>query len=172
MEHLSSGLDFLVNDVSLEAEINSQLGISYFGLKQKELGYQKFEKSLQLAPKNNIIIQTFAIQLARNQIDFPKANMLVDNLLLLDSGDAKSLSVKGRVLFYEKKYSEALDFLLRAMKLLENDAVINDYLGDTYYFLSQISKASDFWLNAKLLGSKNNFLDQKINTKTYHEALY
>ena len=172
MEHLSAGLDFLVNDVSLEAEINSQLGISYFGLKQKELGYQKFEKSLQLAPKNNIIIQTFAIQLARNQIDFPKANMLVDNLLLLDSGDAKSLSVKGRVLFYEKKYSKALDFLLRAMKLLENDAVINDYLGDTYYFLSQISKASDFWLKAKLLGSKNNFLDQKINTKTYHEALY
>ena len=172
MEHLSAGLDFLVNDVSLEAEINSQLGISYFALKQKELGYQKFEKSLQLAPKNNIIIQTFAIQLARNQIDFPKANMLVDNLLLLDSGDAKTLSVKGRVLFYEKKYSEALDFLLRALKLLENDAVINDYLGDTYYFLSQISKASDFWLKAKLLGSKNNFLDQKINTKTYHEALY
>lgn len=172
MEHLSSGLDFLVNDVSLEAEINSQLGISYFGLKQKEHGYQKFEKSLQLAPKNNIIIQTFAIQLAQNQIDFSKANKLLDNLILFDSGDAKSLSVKGRVLFYEKKYSEALDFLLRALKLLENNAVLNDYLGDTYYFLGEILKASDFWLKAKLLGSKNNFLDQKINTKTYHEALY
>jgi len=172
MEHLSSGLDFLVNDVSLEAEINSQLGISYFGLKQNELGFQKFEKSLQLAPRNNIMIQTFAIQLARNQIDFPKANKLVDNLLLLDSGDAKSLSFKGRVLFYEKKYSEALDTLLRALKLLENDSVINDYLGDTYYFLGQISKASDFWLKAKLLGSKNNYLERKINTKTYHEALY
>jgi tetratricopeptide (TPR) repeat protein len=171
-ECLSAGLDFLVNDISLEAEINSQLGVSYFGLKQKELGYQKFEKSLQLAPRNNSIIQTFAIQLARNQIDFPKANMLANNLILFDSVDAKSLSIKGRVLFYEKKYSEALDFLLRALKLLENDAVINDYLGDTYYFLSQISKASDFWLKAKLLGSKNDFLDQKINTKTYHEALY
>ena len=172
MEHLSAGLDFLVNDVSLEAEINSQLGISYFGLKQNELGFQKFEKSLQLAPRNNIMIQTFAIQLARNQIDFPKANKLLDNLLLLDSGDAKSLSFKGRVLFYEKKYSEALDTLLRALKLLENDSVINDYLGDTYYFLGQISKASDFWLKAKLLGSKNNYLERKINTKTYHEALY
>jgi tetratricopeptide (TPR) repeat protein len=171
-ECLSAGLDFLVNDVSLEAEINSQLGISYFGLKQNELGFQKFEKSLQLAPRNNIMIQTFAIQLARNQIDFPKANKLVDNLLLLDSGDAKSLSFKGRVLFYEKKYSEALDTLLRALKLLENDSVINDYLGDTYYFLGQISKASDFWLKAKLLGSKNNYLERKINTKTYHEALY
>ena len=171
-ECLSAGLDFLVNDVSLEAEINSQLGISYFGLKQNELGFQKFEKSLQLAPRNNIMIQTFAMQLARNQIDFPKANKLLDNLLLLDSGDAKSLSFKGRVLFYEKKYSEALDFLLRALKLLENDSVINDYLGDTYYFLGQISKASDFWLKAKLLGSKNKYLDQKINTKTYHEALY
>jgi tetratricopeptide (TPR) repeat protein len=171
-ECLSAGLDFLVNDVSLEAEINSQLGISYFGLKQNELGFQKFEKSLQLAPRNNIMIQTFAIQLARNQIDFPKANKLVDNLLLLDSGDAKSLSFKGRVLFYEKKYSEALDTLLRALKLLENDSVINDYLGDTYYFLGQISKATDFWLKAKLLGSKNNYLERKINTKTYHEALY
>jgi len=172
MEHLSSGLDFLVNDVSLEAEINSQLGISYFGLKQKELGFQKFEKSLQLAPRNNIMIQTFAIQLARNQIDFPKANKLVDNLLLLDNGDAKSLSTKGRILFYEKKYPEALEFLLRALKLLENDGVINDYLGDTYYFLGQISKASDFWSKAKLLGSKNNYLDQKINTKTFHEGFY
>ena len=172
MEHLSAGLDFLVNDVSLEAEINSQLGISYFGLKQKELGFQKFEKSLQLAPRNNIMIQTFAIQLARNQIDFPKANKLVDNLLLLDNGDAKSLSTKGRILFYENKYPESLEFLLRALKLLENDGVINDYLGDTYYFLGQISKASDFWSKAKLLGSKNNYLDQKINTKTYHEGFY
>ena len=171
-ECLSAGLDFLVNDVSLEAEINSQLGISYFGLKQNELGFQKFEKSLQLAPRNNIMIQTFAIQLARNQIDFPKANKLVDNLLLLDNGDAKSLSTKGRILFYEKKYPEALEFLLRALKLLETDGVINDYLGDTYYFLGQISKASDFWSKAKLLGSKNNYLDQKINTKTYHEGFY
>ena len=172
MEHLSAGLDFLVNDVDLEAEINSQLGISYFGLKQKELGFQKFEKSLQLAPRNNIMIQTFAIQLARNQIDFSKANKLVDNLLLLDSGDAKSLSTKGRILFYENKYPESLEFLFRALKLLENDGVINDYLGDTYYFLGQISKASDFWSKAKLLGSKNNYLDQKINTKTYHEGFY
>ena len=171
-ECLSAGLDFLVNDISLEAEINSQLGISYFGLKQNELGFQKFEKSLQLAPRNNIMIQTFAIQLARNQIDFPKANKLVDNLLLLDNGDAKSLSTKGRILFYENKYPESLEFLLRALKLLENDGVINDYLGDTYYFLGQISKASDFWSKAKLLGSKNNYLDQKINTKTYHEGFY
>ena len=171
IERLSSGLDFLVNDVSLDAEINSQLGISYFGLKQKEFGYQKFEKSLQLAPRNNLIVQTFALELARNQIDFSKANKLIDNLILLDSDDAKSLSVKGQVLFYEKRYSEALEFLLRALKQIENDAVLNDYLGNTYYFLREISKASDFWSKAKLLGSKNKYLELKINTKSYHEKL-
>ena len=171
IERLSEGLDFLVNDVSLDAEINSQLGISYFGLKQNELGYQKFEKSLQLAPRNNLIVQTFAIQLARNQIDFSKANKLIDNLLLLDNGDAKSLSAKGQVLFYEKRYSEALAFLLRALKQIENDAVLNDYLGNTNYFLGEISKASDFWSKAKLLGSKNKYLELKINTKSYYEKL-
>ena len=171
IERLSAGLDFLVNDVSLDAEINSQLGISYFGLKQNELGYQKFEKSLQLAPRNNLIVQTFAIQLARNQIDFSKANKLIDNLLLLDNGDAKSLSAKGQVLFYEKRYSEALAFLLRALKQIENDAVLNDYLGNTNYFLGEISKASDFWSKAKLLGSKNKYLELKINTKSYYEKL-
>ncbi|NBW30127.1 MAG: hypothetical protein EBR35_02560, partial [Flavobacteriales bacterium] len=138
----------------------------------KELGCQKFEKSLQLAPRNTTMVHAFSIQLARNQIDFPKANKLVDNLLLLDSGDAKSLNVKGRVLFYEKKYYEALDFLLRALKLLENDAVLNEYLGDTYFFLGDISKANDFWVKAKFLGSKNKYLGKKINTKTYYEALY
>ena len=172
LERLTASLDFLVNDVSLEAEINSQLGIAYFGLMQIELGHQKFEKSMQLAPNNNLMVQTFAMQLARNQIDFPKANKLVDNLILLDIGDAKSLNVKGRVLFYEKKYSDALEYLLRALKQLENDAVILDYIGDTYYFLGEISKASEFWLKAKLLGSKNNYLDRKINTKTYHDSLY
>jgi tetratricopeptide (TPR) repeat protein len=172
IERLSVGLDFIVNDFSLEAEMNSQLGISYFGLKQKELGCQKFEKSLQLAPRNTTMVHAFSIQLARNQIDFSKANKLLDNLILLDNGDAKSLNIKGRVLFYEKKYSEALDFLLRALKLLENDAVLNEYLGDTYFFLGDISKASDFWLKAKFLGSKNKYLEQKINTKTYYEALY
>ena len=171
IERLSAGLDFLVNDVSLDAEINSQLGISYFGLKQNELGDQKFEKSLQLAPRNNLIVQTFAIQLARNQIDFSKANKLIDNLLLLDINDAKSLSAKGQVLFYEKRYSEALAFLLRALKQIENDAVLNDYLGNTNYFLGEISKASDFWSKAKLLGSKNKYLELKINTKSYYEKL-
>jgi len=171
IERLSAGVDFLVNDVSLDAEINSQLGISYFGLKQNELGYQKFEKSLQLAPRNNLIVQTFAIQLARNQIDFSKANKLIDNLLLLDSNDAKSLSAKGQVLFYEKRYSEALEFLFRALKQIENDAVLNDYLGNTHYFLGEISKASDFWSKAKLLGSKNKYLELKINTKSYYEKL-
>ena len=171
IERLSAGLDFLVNDVSLDAEINSQLGISYFGLKQNELGYQKFEKSLQLAPRNNLIVQTFAIQLARNQIDFSKANKLIDNLLLLDINDAKSLSAKGQVLFYEKRYSEALAFLSRALKQIENDAVLNDYLGNTNYFLGEISKASDFWSKAKLLGSKNKYLELKINTKSYYEKL-
>ena len=171
IERLSEGLDFLVNDVSLDAEINSQLGISYFGLKQNELGYQKFEKSLQLAPRNNLIVQTFAIQLARNQIDFSKANKLIDNLLLLDINDAKSLSAKGQVLFYEKRYSEALAFLSRALKQIENDAVLNDYLGNTNYFLGEISKASDFWSKAKLLGSKNKYLELKINTKSYYEKL-
>jgi tetratricopeptide (TPR) repeat protein len=172
IERLNVGLDFIVNDFSLEAEMNSQLGISYFGLKQKELGCQKFEKSLQLAPRNTTMVHAFSIQLARNQIDFSKANKLLDNLILLDNGDAKSLNVKGRVLFYEKKYYEALDFLLRALKLLENDAVLNEYLGDTYFFLGDISKANDFWVKAKFLGSKNKYLEQKINTKTYYETLY
>jgi len=172
LERLTAGLDILVNDISLESEIYSQLGIAYFGIKQNELGCQKFEKSIQLAPKNNLMIQAFAIQLARNKIDFSKANKLVDDLILLDDRDVKSLNSKGRVLFYEKKYSDALLFFLRALKEKENDAVLLDYIGDNYYFLGEISKASEFWLKAKLLGSKNKSLDRKINTKTYHDQHY
>jgi tetratricopeptide (TPR) repeat protein len=172
LERLTAGLDILVNDISLESEIYSQLGIAYFGIKQNELGCQKFEKSIQLAPKNNLMIQAFALQLARNKIDFSKANKLVDDLILLDDRDVKSLNSKGRVLFYEKKYSDALLFFLRALKEKENDAVLLDYIGDNYYFLGEISKASEFWLKAKLLGSKNKSLDRKINTKTYHDQHY
>ena len=171
IERLNAGLDFIVNDFSLEAEMNSQLGISYFGLKQKELGCQKFEKSIQLAPKNNLMIQAFALQLARYKIDFVKANKLVDDLILLDDRDVKSLNSKGRVLFYEKKYSDALLFFLRALKEEENDAVLLDYIGDNYYFLGEISKATEFWAKAKVIGSKNKYLDQKINTKIYYESL-
>ena len=171
LERLTAGLDILVNDISLESEIYSQLGIAYFGIKQNELGRQKFEKSMQLAPSNNLLVQTFAMQLARNQIDFPKANKLVDDLILLDDREVKSLKSKGRVLFFEKKYSEALMFFLRALKEKENDAVLLDYIGDNYYFLGEISKATEFWAKAKLFGSKNKYLDQKINTKIYYESL-
>ena len=171
LERLTAGLDILVNDISLESEIYSQLGIAYFGIKQNELGFQKFEKSIQLAPKNNLMIQVFALQLARNKIDFVKANKLVDDLILLDDRDVKSLNSKGRVLFYEKKYTDALLFFLRAFKEKENDAVLLDYIGDNYYFLGEISKATEFWAKAKVIGSKNKYLDQKINTKIYYESL-
>ena len=171
LERLTAGLDILVNDISLESEIYSQLGIAYFGIKQYELGSQKFERSIQLAPKNNLMIQAFALQLARYKIDFVKANKLVDDLILLDDRDVKSLNSKGRVLFYEKKYSDALLFFLRALKEEENDAVLLDYIGDNYYFLGEISKATEFWAKAKVIGSKNKYLDQKINTKIYYESL-
>jgi hypothetical protein len=74
-------------------------------------------------------------------------------------------------LFYEKKYSDALLFFLRALKEKENDAVLLDYIGDNYYFLGEISKATEFWVKAKVIGSKNKYLDLKINTKIYYESL-
>ena len=170
-KRLLSSLDFLVDNVSLEAEINCQLGISYFGLKKIELGRIKFEKSMQLAPKNNLMKQVYVIQLAKNQIDFVKANLLIDNLLISNENDYKSLLTKGRVLFYEKKYSETIDFLFKASKESENNPLLLDYLGDTYFFMGDLINAEEYWRKAKSAGSKNKFLDLKITTKKYYETI-
>ena len=168
-QRLLSSLDFLVDNLSLESEINCQLGISYFGLKKNELAKIKFEKSIQLAPENNLMKQIYAIQLAKNQIDFVKANQLVDNLLIANGNDYNSLVTKGRVLFYEKKFEQSLTVLLRLISDSQNDPKILDYTGDCYFFLGDIIKAVKFWEDAKLAGSKNKSIDLKINNKIYND---
>lgn len=170
-QRLLSSLDFLVGNASLESEINSQLGISYFGLKKIESGKIKFEKSLKLAPENNITKQIYAFQLAKNQIEFSYANKLIDDILNTNKNDFKSLITKGRILFYEKKYPESLSFFLKASAESEKQPLLLDYLGDTYFFIGEVSNALKFWVEAKLAGSKNKVLDLKINTKTYYETI-
>jgi hypothetical protein len=55
---------------------------------------------------------------------------------------------------------------------MPNDKTILDQLGDCYFFLKDKEKAVEYWNKAKTVGSSNQSLDKKIQTKTYYEPKF
>ena len=58
---------------------------------------------------------------------------------------------------------------MKAAKELDpNNSLILDWLGDAYYFNGKTQEAIIEWTNAIKLGSTNEFLPKKIESKKYY----
>ena len=86
----------------------------------------------------------------------------------LNPDEASFQDTYGWIFFQLKDYNNALIWI---NKSFENggssSGVINEHLGDVYYFLNQEEKALSFWNKAKTLKDTSEFLSQKIRLKKY-----
>ena len=167
-EFLLQGLE-LANNNAVKAEILSQLAENSFAMKVNKEGVDYYEKALEISNNNISLTAAYAYHLAKENIDLPKVDKMVKNLLIQTPNDAHLQSLMGYINLKEKKYSEGLSLLISANQTNDQDPRTKEWLGDCYYFLNDPEKANFNWLESKRLGNKSANLLLKIATNKYHE---
>jgi tetratricopeptide (TPR) repeat protein len=172
IEKLQSGLDIVVNDATLEAEILGQLGEANFALNNLEKGKEFYSKALLKQPKSLFVKNNDAYRLILHNTDLEKAQKLIDEIFAEKNDDARFLDTKGYLLFRQGKYAEALTIFEQSNKLLPKDKIVLDHLGDCEFYLGKKDKAVEYWKEAKSLGSTNQVIDKKIQNKLYYDPIF
>jgi tetratricopeptide (TPR) repeat protein len=166
--YLESGLQFVVKDDGSEAEMMAQMGEANFGLKKPVVACEHFEKALKKAPESATIHASFALQLAKNNLTLDYANKLSDFAISKATDNGLFLAIKGFILLVKLDYLEGLSIMKKAKELDPNNSLILDWLGDAYYFNGKTQEAIIEWTNAIKLGSTNELLPKKIQSKKYY----
>ncbi|MBQ1650943.1 MAG: hypothetical protein II056_00830, partial [Paludibacteraceae bacterium] len=74
------------------------------------------------------------------------------------------------ILFRMKKYKEALSYMEKALRYLDEDnAEIYEHYGDVLYMCGEKEKALENWHRAVQLNSSSETLDRKIREEKYLE---
>jgi len=166
------GKELVVNDPSTESEFYAQKGDALFGLKKYKEGAESYDKALNIYPSNLLTKNNYAMRLALANMDLPKAEKLINEVIDSKSQQAPYRDTKGLVLFRQGKYKQALEEFTIADELDKENKNYTEHLGDAFFKLGDTAKALELWKKALSLGSKNKLLNKKIQSKTYVDPEY
>lgn len=170
LEHLTSGIDFVMQDDQLLAEFHGQFGEAYFGKKEIQKAQESYKKALKLSPTSSIIKNNFAYRLALHKVDLSYANQLIDEVISIER-NTRYFDTKGFILFQSGKFQEALVVYLKITDE-ESDKVVLEHIGDAYFRTGDKTNALIYWKKALAAGSTNKILKQKIEKIEYYEPEY
>jgi tetratricopeptide (TPR) repeat protein len=170
IDHLTNGIDFVMQDDQLLAEFYGQYGEAYFGKKEVQKAQESYKKALKLSPNSSILKNNFAFRLALHKVELTYANQLIDEVILLER-NTRYLDTKGFILFQSGKYQDAL-VVYQKITNEDSDKVVLEHLGDAYFKTGDKTNAVKYWKMALDAGSTNKVLKQKIEKIEYYEPEY
>lgn len=92
-----------------------------------------------------------------------EAHQLIEKALKLEPDSSAIQDSMAWVLFQEKRLSEALEYMLKAVKGSEKpDATLFDHLGDIYAALGRLAEAREAWGNALKADPENASVRLKL----------
>jgi len=161
---LEEGEIFTRTNTYLNVQLLSVLGDVYNNLEDFENSDKAFEKALDKDPNNALILNNYSYFLSLRVENLDRAEELSKKSNLLNPRQASYQDTYGWILFQQKKYTEALEWMTKA---LENggaqSGVIVEHYADVLYKLGKVSEATSEWKKALKLGDYSNVLQQKID---------
>lgn len=149
---------------SLQAQFYSNLGESYNNLKDYEKSDKNFDKSLEIDPNNQYVLNNYSYYLSLREEKLDLAKKMSAKSLEISPDNPTYLDTFAWVLYKSKNYKDALKVQEKAIKLSENpSAEMYEHLGDMYYKLSQPEQAKEQWNLAIKAGGEEEKLQEKIN---------
>jgi tetratricopeptide (TPR) repeat protein len=170
IDHLTNGIDFVMQDDQLLAEFYGQYGEAYFGKKDVQKAQESYKKALKLSPNSSILKNNFAFRLALHKVELTYANQLIDEVIVLER-NTRYLDTKGFILFQSGKFQDALT-IYQKITNEDSDKVVLEHLGDAYFKTGDKANAVKYWKMALDAGSTNKVLKQKIEKIEYYEPEY
>jgi Tfp pilus assembly protein PilF len=157
------------NNVLL-VQFYTYLGDAYNRKKNYKMSDESYEKALKLDPENSYVLNNYAYYLSLRNENLEKAEAMSAKSIKLDPSNAADMDTYGWILYKMGKYTEALEWVQKAVNATSAaDPDVLEHLGDIYFKLGDTDKAMLNWQNALKLGKGSEFLEQKVKERKLYE---
>lgn len=164
---LGDGLELVVANKSLMLDFLSSLGDAYYNLTEYSKSDKAFEDALKIDSDNTYVLNNYAYYLSLRNVQLEKAEKLSKRTLELKPNDRNYMDTYGWILYQQKNYLQAEEWLNKAGKLGSKNPNILEHHGDALYKLGKIEEAIVKWNEAVEAGASSKELQLKIkNRKT------
>lgn len=169
ISYLNNILSFEIENKAFKTQVYSSLGDAYQQQKKYKESVSAYESALAIEPDNTYTLNNYAYYLSlRNEyLDKAEAMSLKSNQLEKDN--ASFQDTYAWILFKQKKYVQAKEWMLSAIINNPKSAVQFEHLGDIFFMLGDIEHAITNWKKSLNINSDNKLLESKINEKKYIE---
>jgi len=168
-KYFKNGANFVVGNDKMLAQFYSYMGDTYFQLKDHEKSDEAYERVLKIEPDNVLVLNNYAYYLSLRGVNLEKAEHMAKKAVELEPGNSSYEDTYGWVLFKQGSYQEAKEWIAKAIESGEESAVVLEHYGDVMWKLDNKKEAAKYWEKAQKAGEGSEFLEMKVQDKTYHE---
>ena len=168
-KYFKNGIKFVVMNDKMLAQFYSYLGDTYFQLKDHEKSDEAYERVLKIEPDNVLVLNNYAYYLSLRGTNLEKAEKMAKMAVELEPGNSSYEDTYGWVMFKLEKYDEAKVWIAKAIESGEESSVVLEHYGDVMWKLDNKKEANKFWEKAIKAGKGSEFLEKKVQDKTYYE---
>ena len=170
VEQLNIGRLMVVDNPSLLAQFYASLGDAYYAQEDIQLSDDSYEKSLEIQPTNTYVLNNYSYYLSLRKIKLKQAREMMKTCVSLVPNQSSYEDTYAWIFYQMGDYDKALVWI---KKSLENGGstspTIVEHYGDILYKHDRKEEALNQWLKAKELGSKSEWIEQKITDKKLYE---
>lgn len=148
-------------------QIHFFLGTLYDKVPDKVKVVSAMEKVIELDPNHVQGLNYLAFTLAEKEKDLLRAEELARKALALDPKDGYIMDTVGWILYKKGETKEAIRYLEAAHRLIPNESIVAEHLGDAYRRHALNTKAKEMYLRAvanELDGNKIKEIRAKISS--------
>lgn len=162
-ESLEEAARLGADDKDLTLVLNTLLGEAYNRLGKHGKSDEAFEAVLKTDPKNDAVANNYSYFLSLRKEKLQLATEMAAKLVERNPANATFLDTYGWVLFVDKQYTKAKEYLEKAFIINDGkSAVIIEHYADVLFKLGEKVKAIDLWKKAAIKDLKNKDLEKKI----------
>jgi tetratricopeptide (TPR) repeat protein len=148
----------------LSNAIYSQLGDAYNGTGEHEKSDEAYEAALKGNPDNDHVMNNYSYFLSLRKQKLERAKELGAKVVERNPDNATFLDTYAWVLYVMKDYTQAQQYLEKAVGSKTASGTIIEHYGDVLFRLGEKQKALEQWKKAKIAGKNDQQLDKKIET--------
>jgi len=165
LSYLKNAVALQTDDKDLSVQSYTALGDCYHELKDNNQSDAAYDRALTFNPDNAYTLNNYAYYLSIRNEQLEKAAQMSKHSIDLQPNTASFEDTYAWILFKQKKYADARQWMEKAMQHSKNNATQAEHLGDIMFYLGNSDAAVQNWKKAKEYGSKPALLDRKINKK-------
>lgn len=165
----TDNLEMITNSYSI-------MGDAYHVLKEDKNAFLAYDTCLIYRPEDPQVLNNYAYYLSLQDKDLKRAEEMSRLSLAKDSANYTYLDTYAWIMFRQKRYQEAKEYIDMALNYMESDSVkasdanIIEHAGDIYSKCGLTDEAVEYWKKALSLNPDSKMLiEPKIKKRKYKE---